>query len=105
MFFNPFSTKECFVDNDHNPHVNFDHDVSMLGTQYLVPNKFKTNSKDFSKNSFSILHLNIRTINKKFEAFTQFYSKLNYIFSVIMVFWNMCKWEKHKSSTFQPSSW
>ena len=52
MFFNPFSTKECFVDNDHNPDVNFDHDVSMLGTQYLVPNKFKTNSKDFSKNSF-----------------------------------------------------
>ena len=37
MFFNPFSTKECFVDNDHNPDVNFYHDVSMLVTQYLTP--------------------------------------------------------------------
>ena len=37
MFFNPFSTKECFVDNDHDPDVNFYHDVSMLDTQYLMP--------------------------------------------------------------------
>ena len=54
----------------------------MFDTQYLVPDKFKTNFKDFSKNSFSALHLNIRSINKNFEAFTEFYSKLNLIFSV-----------------------
>ena len=78
-----FFTKECIVDNDHDPDVNFYHHVSMLDTQYLMPDKFKTNFKDFSKNSFSVLHLNIRSINKNFEAFTEFYSKLNYIFSVI----------------------
>ena len=83
MFFNPFSTKECFVDNDRNPDVNFYHDLSMLGTQYLVPDKFKTNFKDFSKNSFSILLLNIRSVKKKFKAFTEFYSKLNHLFSVM----------------------
>ena len=83
MFFNPFSSKECYVENDHDPDVNFYHDVSTLDTQYLMPNKFKTNFKDFSKNSFSVLHLNIRSINKNFEASTEFYSKLNHIFSVI----------------------
>ena len=55
MFVNPFSTKECIVDYDHDPDVNFSHDVSMLDTQYLIPDKFKTNFKDFSKNSFSVL--------------------------------------------------
>ena len=49
MFFNRFATKECFVDNYHDPDVNFYHDVSMLDTQYLMPDKFKTNFKDFSK--------------------------------------------------------
>ena len=82
IFFNPFSTKKCFVDNDHDPDVNFHHHVSMLDTPYLVPDKFKTNSKDFSKNSFSVLHLNIRSITKNFEAFSEFYLKLNQIFSV-----------------------
>ena len=72
MFFNPFSTKERFADNDHDPDVNFYHDVSMLDTQYLAPNRFKTNVKDFSKKSFSVLHLNIRSINKNFGAFTEF---------------------------------
>ena len=55
IFFNPFSTKEFFVDNDHDPHVNSFHDVSMFDTQYLMLGKFKTNFKDFSKNSFSVL--------------------------------------------------
>ena len=55
----------------------------MLDAQYLMPDKFKTNFKDFSKNSFFVLHLNIRSINKYFEAFSKFQSKLNNIFSVI----------------------
>ena len=78
MVFNPFATKECFVDNDDDPDVNFHHDVSMLDTQYLMPGKFKTNFKDFSKNS-----LNIKSTNKNFEAFREFYLKLNHMFSVI----------------------
>ena len=100
MFFNPFSTKE--LDNDHDPHVNFYHDVSMLDTQYLRPDKFKTNFMDFSKNSFSVLQLNIRSINKNFEAFTEFYSKLNHIFSVICFSETWASEENiNKSSTFQ----
>ena len=52
MFLNPFSTKKCFVDNNHDPDVNFYHDVSMLDTQYLMPDKFKTNFKEFFKKLF-----------------------------------------------------
>ena len=102
MFFNPFSTKECFVDNDHDPDVNFHHDVSMLHTQNLEQDKLKTNFKDFSKNSFSVLHLNIRSINKTFEAFAEFYSKLNHIFSVICFSETWASEENiNKNSTFQ----
>ena len=70
MFFNPFTTKVSFVDNEHDPNVNYYHDVSMLDTQYLNPNKFKINFKEFSKNSFSVLHLNVRSINKNLESFS-----------------------------------
>ena len=83
MFFNPFSSKESFLDNDHFPDVNFYHDVSILNTQYYTPDNFKTNFRDFSKNSFSVFYLNIRSINKNVESFSEFYSKLNHIRSVI----------------------
>ena len=49
MLFNPFSTEDCFVDNDYDPDVNFYHDVSMLDTQYLMPDNFKTKFTDVSK--------------------------------------------------------
>ena len=46
-FFNPFSTKGCFVYNDHDPNINFCHDISMLDTRYLMPDKFKANFEYF----------------------------------------------------------
>ena len=74
----------------------------MLDTQYLMPDKFKINFIDFSKNSFSVLHLNIRSINKNFEAFTEFYSKLNHIFSVICFSETWASEENiNKNSTFE----
>ena len=74
----------------------------MLDTQYLMPDKFKINFIDFSKNSFSVLHLNIRSINKSFEAFTEFYSKLNHIFSVICFSETWASEENiNKNSTFE----
>ena len=74
----------------------------MLDIQYLPPDRCKTNFKDFSKNSFSVLHLNVRSINKNFEAFTEFYSKLNHIFSVICFSETWASEENiNKSSPFQ----
>ena len=97
-----FSTKECFVDNGHDPDVNFYHDVSMLDTQFLIPDKFKTNLKDFSKNSFSVLYLNIRSTNKYFQAFTKFYLKLSHIFTVICFSETWASQENiNNNSTFQ----
>ena len=74
----------------------------MLDTQYLMPDKFKTSFEDFSKNSFSVLHLNIKSINKNFEAFSEFYSKLNHVFSVICFSETWAREENiNKNSTFQ----
>ena len=65
MFFNPFATKEYFVDNYHDPDVNFYHDVSMLDTQHLMPDKFKISFKDFSKVK-SEVQINISKLSVNF---------------------------------------
>ena len=67
-----------------------------------MPDKFKTSFKHFSKNSFSVLHLNIRSINKTFEGFSEFYSKLNHVFSVTCFSETWASEENiNKNSTFQ----
>ena len=78
-----FSTDESFINNEKDPDVNFYNDVFTLDTQYLAPDKFQRNFKPFSKQSLSILHLNIRSINKHFAAFKQFYLSLNFNFSIV----------------------
>ena len=69
MFLNPFSTKKCFVDNNHDPDVNFYHNVSMLDTQYLMPDKFKTNFKDFLKKLFFYLTFKYQKYKQNFRSF------------------------------------
>ena len=76
LTFVPFSIDESFINNEHDPDVNFYNDVFTLDAQYLAPDKFQRNFKPFSKQSLSILYLNVLSINKNFEAFKQFYLSL-----------------------------
>ena len=83
MSYNPFSVKDGFANSDNDPDINFYQDISSLDTHYFTPNDFQDNFKCFYENTFSLLHLNIRSINKNFETFKQFYSSLNFTFSII----------------------
>ena len=83
LSFVPFPTDENFINNENDPDVNFYIDVCTLDTQYIAPDKFQRKLKPFSKQSLSILRLNIRSLNKHFEAFKQFYLSLNFHFSIV----------------------
>ena len=56
--FNPFIAIDSLNDNSQDPDVNFFHDnVSPLKTDYISPDDFSGNFKDFTESSFSVLHL------------------------------------------------
>ena len=81
--FNPFIVNDSLNDNSQDPDVNFFQDnVSPLDTDYVSPDDFSRNFKDFTENSFSVLHLNIRSLNKNFESFAELV-KLCFKFSMI----------------------
>ena len=65
--------------------------LDSFNTKYFSPEEFsiKTNSD----NDFSILNINIRSIQKNFEAFKEFYLSLNFLFDVIR-FGNMGRFER-----------
>ena len=82
--FNPFIANESLNDNSQDPDVNFFHDnVSPLDTYYIPPDNFSGNFKDFTENSFSVLHLDIRSLNNNFESFAELYKSLSFKFSII----------------------
>ena len=58
LSYNPFSIHESSINTEHDPE-----------THYCSPNDFKNNFQYFLKDSFSVSHLNIRSMNKNFESF------------------------------------
>ena len=68
----------------------FNTSVQNLNTPYIIPKKFQYFLDEDISESFSILDLNIRSIEILFETFKNFLSALNFNFS-IMFFWDMMK--------------
>ena len=82
--FNPFIANDSLNDNSQDPDVNFFHDiVSPLDTDYISADDFSGNFKDFTENSSSVLHINIRSLNKNFESFAEVFKSLSFKFSII----------------------
>ena len=62
------------------PDINFYQDISSLETHYCSPNDFQNNFQCFLKDSFSVLHLNIRSINMDFKLTSNFALGRRHIF-------------------------
>ena len=83
MSYNPFTVNYNFFNSESNPHVKFYSDISPLDKNHFNPNEIREGFECLCKNGSSVLHVNIRSINKDLETIKIFYSKLNCTFSVI----------------------
>ena len=103
--FNPFSVNGDFKDNDQDPDVNFcPTHISSLDTSYYIPNELNENLENFQQKSFSVLHLNIRSMNKNFESFREILDSLNLLgfsFSAICLSETWCQPHKTSNSNLQ----
>ena len=95
--FNPFSINEDLKDNDQDLDVDFyQTQISSLDTSYYIPNEVKQNLENFQQKSFSVLHLNIRSLSKSFESFRKFLDLLCFSFSHICLSETWC--QPHETS-------
>ena len=74
---NPLTANDNFFNSESGSDINFYSDIFPLVTKYFNPDKIRKGFEYLCKN------INIRSINKNFETFKPFYSKLNYTFSII----------------------
>ena len=83
MCFNPFLANDSLSDSNQSSDVNYYNNISSLESNQLSPSEIDKNFQNFSEESFSVSHLNIRSRNKNFEGFQDFYKSLNTKFSII----------------------
>ena len=72
--------------------------------RYLQKN-FKSTFKDYTENSFFVLHVNIRSLSKNLESFKKLYNLLSFKFSILCFSETWSKDEKiNENSLYQLES-
>ena len=84
--YDPFLSEHILLEPDCDPDENFFNDSSIrnLDTPYYLPNDVANSLKDLN-DSFSVFHLNIRSMSKNFDAFKILLDQLNFTFKVIIL--------------------
>ena len=78
ILFNPFDSQNILSDENNDPDINFFKEKSeAVNSPYYLVDKFNSSSQNLLKNSFSILHINIRSMNKNFEKLGEYLSHVN----------------------------
>ena len=88
--FNPFDFQKVLIDEGNDPDINFFNDKSeTVDSPYFSIDEFNSSSEKF-KNSFCILHINIKSLNKNFEKLREYLSLVKRNFSLVALTETWC---------------
>ena len=91
QIFNPFDFQKALIDESNDPDINFFSDKSeALGSPFLSTDEFVSSYQKLLKNLFSILHINMRSLNKVFEKLLECLSLVQIDFSVVALTETWC---------------
>ena len=102
ILLNPFEPETILSDENNDPDINFFNKKSeVVNSPYYNVDRFNSSSQNLLKNSFSILHINIRSMNKNFEKLHEYLSHVKGNFSIKALTETWCSDDKaDKNSLF-----
>ena len=74
LTFNTFDRESILLNYSFDPDSNFFNMLGFTNTTYFTPETLKSMVKENNDISISVLHLNIRSLNKNFESLKKFVS-------------------------------
>ena len=99
--FNPFDIQQTMDDEGNDPDLHFFNDHSeTVSSPYYTIDEFTCASNSLSKNSFSILQINIRSMNKNFEKFEEYLNVVKGRFSIIALTETWCNNDRADQNSF-----
>ena len=92
MSFNPFTVNEhSTINPELDPDTIFFESISSRDTKYFTVNETKTIISNIDSESFTVLHLNIRSMEKNFDIFQEFFKELKFNVSAICLSETWCE--------------
>ena len=88
--FNPYDSENLLLDNNSDPDENFFKESYFTDTKYFSAEEAKLKLSCSKSNSFSLLHLNIRSLQKNFDKLIDFLATLDFEFKVACISETWC---------------
>ena len=83
--FSPYNSENLLLDNNSDPVENFFKESHFADTNCFSTEEAKLKISCSKSNSFSLLHLNIRSLQKNFDKLIDFLATLDFEFKVICI--------------------
>ena len=85
-----FDFERILYNDSQDPDESFFNTFSIKDSQYFTPEESTRNLNHFGKSSFSMLHLNIRSLQKNFDSLFNLLMTLKFEFKVICITETWC---------------
>ena len=89
------------MNDSFDPDSNFFNTHGFTNTTFFTPETLKAMIKENNDISFSVLHLNIRSLNKNFESLKNLVVEINFCFKAIYITEAWCSYDLHFNDRYQ----
>ena len=101
LTFNTFDKENIIFNDSFDPDSNIFNTHGFTTTTYFTPETLKVMIKENNYISFSVLHFNIRSLNKNFKIPKNLLVAINFCFSVIFITESWCSDDPHTKHRYQ----
>ena len=101
LTFNTFDKENILLNDSFDVDSNFFNTHDFTNTTYFTRETLKAMIKENIDISFSVLNLNIRSLNKNFESVKNLLVEINFCFKVICITESWCSDDTHTNNRYQ----
>ena len=101
LTFNTFDKENILLNDSFDVDSNFFNTHDFTNTTYFTRETLKAMIKENIDISFSVLNLNIRSLNKNFESVKNLLVEINFCFKVICITESWCSDDPHTNNRYQ----
>ena len=104
LTFNTFDKENIPLNDSFDPDSTFFNTHGFTNTAYFTSETIKAMITENNDISFSVLHLNIRSLNKNFESLKNLLTEINFYFKVICITESWCSDDLNTNHRYQLSN-
>ena len=98
--FDPFGFGNVILNNTNDPDENIFNNLSQTDSVFYAIEEAATRLKQFNDKTFSVLHLNVKSLNQNFESLKELLTAIKFEYKVICLTETWCSYDPRNETLF-----